>query len=144
MQNAARRPIDKQLKFVEKVSLNATQQETTLFTITFPCTLTGLRWSLGSTNTTGAGSYGWALVIVRDGATPKALALADGASFYQPEQDVLAYGAGISVTTEGELEQGNTKTMRKLMGGDKLFFVAKGTAGATTNMTGTIQFFLKV
>ena len=44
--SAAKRPIDKNLKYVKKTGVAATQVSTTLFTATFPCTVVGLRWSI--------------------------------------------------------------------------------------------------
>ncbi len=74
------------------------------------------------------------------------MATSDGASLYEPEQDVLASGMsyvgqadGLSVVNDS----GSTKTMRKLMGGDKLEIVILGTHATSTGLKGIVQFFCK-
>ncbi len=73
------------------------------------------------------------------------MAISDQATFYEPEQNVLAFGVG-ALEDEGPdsmTDSGTTKTMRKLMGGDKLVFINKGIVTNTHNTNGIIQFFCK-
>ncbi len=145
----SKRPVDKLLINVTHQSIDATQQNTVLTTATFPCTVVGLRWdiSVAASAGTAHASYAWAIIILRDGVTVGALSIGDGTTFYAPEQDVLVYGRGFS--TDESIQggsnryQGDTKTMRKLMGGDKLQFISKGEATNTSNIEGCIQFFCK-
>ena len=143
-----KRPVDKVFVNIVKGSLDGIQVATTLLTATFPCTVTGLRWDLSFITDSGSapGQYAAVIIIVRDGITASALALGDGSTLYAPEQDVMAYFSGVNQQTDigsGAQYVGSTKTMRKLMGGDKLIFIAKGHATNTTTIAGTIQFFCK-
>ncbi len=142
-----KRPIDKNLVFVAKSAVDATQVSTTLITATFPCTITGLRWQIATDRAagTGAASFYWAIILVKDGNSANAIAISDGATFYEPEQNVLAFGLGV-LEDEGPdsmLAVGSTKTMRKLMGGDTIVFIVRGVATNTTNLDAIIQFFCK-
>ena len=143
-----KRPVDKVLVNIVKGAMDGTQVSTTLLTATFPCTIVGLRWDLSFITDAGAapGQYAGCIVIIRDGITASALALGDGSTLYAPEQDVMSYFSGVNQQTDigsGAHYNGSTKTMRKLMGGDKLIFIAKGQATNTTTIAGTIQFFCK-
>ena len=138
-----KRPVDKVLVNIVKGSLDGTQAATTLLTATFPCTVTGLRWDLSFITDSGSapGQYAACIIIVRDGITASALALGDGSTLYAPEQDVMSYFSGVNQQTDigsGAHYVGSTKTMRKMMGGDKLIFIAKGQATNTTTIAGTI------
>lgn len=141
-----KRPIDKSLISIAKNSVDASQVQTILITATFPCTIVGLRWSLSFTQDGGTGDAGlqWAVVVVRDGNTADTMSGADAASFYNPEQDVLAFGVG-AIDNHGNVVtfDGNTKTMRKLKGGDQLIFIQLGNATDTTRSRGVVQFFCK-
>ncbi len=152
----ANRPIDKVLPGVSIVDLVNAQQVQTIITASTACTATGLRWffNVGSDDVSDVGllSGAWAIIILRDGRTANTLSLTGGANLYEPEQDVLAFGAYM-VMGQGDVTgvgpgimsyQGDTKTMRKLKIGDALTFIALGdsaTKGVTIN--GTIQVFCK-
>jgi len=147
-QVAQKRPIDKNLLFIGKTN-SAGQQTTDLVTATYPCTITGLRWDLKTIGGAG-GNAGvqWAIVLVKDGNSANNIAVSDGSTFYEPEQNVLAFGnmyvmdsdAGTGNATDED--KGSTKTMRKLMGGDKLVFVTRASA-ANGEINGIVQFFCK-
>lgn len=145
------RPIDKSIVAIDHnyVAANA-QTQTVLITATFPCTITGLRWELdtdngGATNAVVA----WAIVLLRENVTVDTLAFSDGTSLYNPEQNVLAWGISrptVSGSTAGPRvihDEGTTKTMRKLMVGDRLVFISKPSAVWTGDLDGAIQFFCK-
>ncbi len=141
-----KRPIDKKLVTIANDATAGTQVTTTLITATFPCTITGLRWSLAFVQDGGAGVclFWWAIVIVRDGVTIDTLATSNGAVFFNPEQNCLVFGNGIiDADTETKTFVGATKTMRKLMGGDTLQFVTLGGTTNTSGSRGIIQFFCK-
>ncbi len=143
---STKRPIDKELKVVVKGGMAGTQVATTLKTTTFPCTIVGLRWEISAFQDggTGGGSYSWAIVVVRDGNSASAIATSDGSDFYTPEQDVLTFGRGAHDNNVSvQMHSGSTKTMRKLLGGDLLQFIAVGTATNTTDLRATVQFFCK-
>lgn len=142
-----KRPIDKDLIFVLK-TLNTSQQQTVLKTTTFPCTVTGIRWSLQMDASGTADTYVyWAIVVVSDGLSASTMAISDGASFYQPEQNVLTYGHGFCAGSANAwginsvLLEGMTKTMRKLKAGDELVLIANSNGAA--DLRGIIQFFCK-
>ena len=143
---SAKRPIDKNLKYIKKTGVNATQVSTTLFTATFPCTVVGLRWSMDAYQDAGTGAANilWAVVIVRDGNSANNMGASDAADFYTPEQDVLAFGHGsMDNNVDTQHWEGTTKTMRKFMGGDVLQFITLGANTNTSNVQGIIQFFCK-
>jgi hypothetical protein len=140
-----KRPIDKQLIAINKTDINA-QTSTVLKTTTFPCTVVGLRWSLATFQSTGTGeaTTHWAVVVVRDGNAASAMSTGDASDFYTPEQDVLTFGVVThDNNTTPKVFEGSTKTMRKMMGGDQLLFIAAGTATNINSMRGVIQFFCK-
>lgn len=140
------RPTDKGL-VASAHSLTTAQKSTTLITATFPCTFTGLRWELSAVNTTaGADVVFWAIVLVKDGNAAGTMGSSDAAPFYNPEQNVLAFGQtrlGLPANGEGNAQwSGSTKTMRKLMGGDKVLLIVNN-ATATVSFNGVVQFFCK-
>lgn len=147
--NMGKRPIDKQLVVIKKDGLAGSQVSTVLSTATFPCTITGLRWGLDATQDAGASGTAelhWAIVVVRDGNSASTLTTSDAGSLYQPEQDVLAFGTSVchnSFDYQIQRWEGSTKTMRKMMGGDQLVFVAIGQATQTHALRGVVQFFCK-
>jgi len=146
----AKRPIDKLLKAVEQ-TVTTSQVSTDLITATFPCTIVGIRWAFSHTinSTTANSSNYWAIVIVRDGQVASTLAISNAGPFYEPEQDVLAFGhmtVRDADTSQGPgiaHETGSTKTMRKLKGGDKLEVISIGNAVTGAVFRGVIQFFCK-
>lgn len=144
------RPIDKQLIAIAQTSTTS-MVSTTLSTVTFPCTVLGLRWSLNFTSASSAANplVGWVIVVIPDGESINTIGLSDGADFYTPEQNVLAFGTAKVADNDGGVgplvhnTMGNTKTMRKLKQGDVLAF---GTICGTANgvlTTGCVQFFCK-
>ncbi len=146
----ARRAVDKELKLVTLTNVGTTQRSTTLKTTTFPCTIAGLRWHISFLNvlTTGSEFVYWALVIVHDGQAVSAPATSDGGDFYTPEQNVLAFGiisasdadAGGNIIV---MQQGQSKTMRKLKQGDQLIFTTLGINGTAGEVRAIVQYFCK-
>ncbi len=144
------RPIDKELKVISQTATNSVVA-TTLKSTTFPCTVVGLRWSFTQqiAIVSGDADLWWAIIVVRDGRAASTPSTSDGADFYTPEQDVLAFGHG--VVRESDISQGPgtrgfegvTKTMRKLMGGDLLQFITISSTAISCNVNGVIQFFCK-
>lgn len=144
----AKRPIDKNLIAISQ-SVTTAQTSTDLLTATFPATVTGLRWSMNIRGSTTAHQLvSWAIVIVKDGLSASTISQSDGAAMYQPEQNVLAFGSVATLdsdagTGNGSYNwEGSTKSMRKLMGGDKLVLIAKANANTAT-YAGVVQFFTK-
>jgi len=143
-----KRPVDKLLVCISLPTLVASQQAVTLVTATFPCTIVGLRWDLKFITGagTGPGSFAAAIVIVRDGNSASTLSIGNAATLYQPEQDVLFFARGLNaLLASGDHSHynGTTKTMRKMMGGDKLQLIAFGEATNSTALEGCVQFFCK-
>ena len=144
--NRVQRPIDKRLVFIGLNAVNATQQATNLLVTTFPGTIVGLRWTFAADQDGGSGSaiYSWAIVVIRDGNNATIMGASNGADFYTPEQDVLAFGHGINNNNlHQQVFDGSTKTMRKMLGGDVMAFIVRGVATNTTCISGIVQFFLK-
>jgi len=145
----AKRPIDKSL-IVLNASASSTQLDNTLLTAVFPCTVMGLRWSFSVIgNATDSPAYFWAIVLVRDGFTASTLSTTDGGSFYEPEQDVMAFGASSIRDADSGFSptviqfENQSKAMRKLMVGDSIHFIARTTTATNTAADGVIQFFCK-
>lgn len=141
----ARRPMDKKIITIAQTATSAGQDSTNLATATFPGTVVGLRWDFDVRFETNGGIVAWAIVVVREGASADTLALADGASLYQPEQNVLAGGL-LVMGTDGTYVQkvsGSTKAMRKLQGGDQLLFISLGSDAPSAGIYGTVQYFIK-
>ncbi len=142
------RPIDKNIKIINIVIGSSTSIQA-LVVATFPCTIVGLRWEVSYTNDTANTSQfvRWAIVLLRDGELAGSLGSGNLGTLYTPEQNVMAFGAmiitGNSFSEVGRHESGSTKTMRKLMGGDKIVFLAAGTSANGASVTGAIQFFCK-
>ncbi len=146
---AARRPIDKNLVCVNKSAIGASQVSTTIrAAVTFPSTLTGLRWSLNVFNNAGTAETQcfWAIAVVPQGTTASTLAFSDAATLYSPEKNVLTFGMHSSLTSvgaQGHMFEGSTKTMRKLQVGDTVVFIAIAEATNTWSALGVVQYFLK-
>lgn len=143
-QSSARRPIDKKIFAHLDQALDATQTNTTMLTVTFPCTITGLRWDMSAVPDAGTGvaMIRWAIVVVHDGNA--AATMGQSGDFYTPEQDVLAFGTGQTTGGVDEIHwNGATKTMRKLMGGDLLVLCQVGVATNTLQTMSLVQFFCK-
>ncbi len=131
-------------------TVSTTQRTTTLKTTTFPCTVVGVRWSIGFRgNITTAGDVFWIIVVVPDGEAVNAIATSDGADMYTPEQNVIAFGtvaiadADQASGPSAQSIEGTTKTMRKLKSGDQLMFSAISTSANDSLVQGTVQFFCK-
>ncbi len=142
----AKRPTDKNLVAIELTAIDGTQQNTTMTTVTFPCTIVGIRWNLTVAQGGGSGAAEnyWCINVLRDGGTQKNMSTSNGATFFAPESDCLVYGVSmIDNHADTKIFEGSTKTMRKMMGGDKLILSTVGEATNTTVVRGVIQFFCK-
>jgi len=143
------RPIDKELKFVNQTATTSVTS-TTLKTTTFPGTVVGMRWSLAAQSATSADSVlAWAVVVIPDGEAANTPAISDGADFYTPEQNVMAFGV-MRLVGNGEtggnmnvMFEGTTKTMRKLKQGDVLACITLSDVANGVFLDGVIQFFFK-
>ena len=149
------RPIDKSIIYINILGgTGGTSFD--IITSTFPCTMTGLRWNIRAhadgTNT-DVNTCNWAIVLVKDanqvGTLPSGRADRD---FYKPEQNVLAHGTFIFTAEAIESgsdywgkDQGKTKTMRKMMAGDRIVLLARGTSQDQSNvrLAGSVQLFCK-
>jgi len=121
---------------------------------TFPGTVVGLRWDLGAeglATTVGTDVVFWALVVVRQGNGPGPIGVGAAAmgQFYEPEEHVMASGK-LLVSTQAsgirERDEGTTKTMRKMMGGDRIMLLARNVSAIVNDpvaFTGVVQFFIK-
>lgn len=153
VQTSTKRPIDKNLVNVNIAALANTQQNISLITATFPSTITGVRWSICLQSNVGqvANQGGWALIRVKDGVAPNTMSFTNGATFLEPEQEVIAFGRwavqadAVATSTGPSIHrfEGSTKSMRKLMGGDQIYFCVNGATAGTVNTIATIQFFAK-
>lgn len=138
--------LSKRLIVVSKSAVNATQQNTTLFTCTFPCTIVGLRWEIDTIgDTTTPGHNFWVIQVVKQGNTPPTIAVSDAADLVTPEQNVMAFGVRLDdADSKSGPDDGMIKTMRKLQTGDTLIFSVVGQATQTSTLRGIIQFFTKI
>ena len=86
-------------------------------------------------------------MIIRDGQSVGTVAVSDGSSLYEPEQDVLAWNmttsgaTGPSTGVNEDMYSGLCKTMRKLKSGDTLSLLLRGTNTETSTFGGACQFF---
>ncbi len=144
-----KRPVDKLLIVLKKLSVDATQVTTILTTVTFPCTIVGLRWDISASTSagTGPGEIEWAIVKVTDGDSANTMSFTDGSTLYAPEQAVMTWGVGNMPPFDKSANpinwRGDTKTMRKMMGGDQLIFIVRGEATNVADIRGAVQFFCK-
>ncbi len=142
------RPIDKELKAVAN-TVTTSVTSTVLKTTTFPGTVVGLRWSMALKSLVASEVFAyWAIVVIPDGEAANTPAISDGADFYTPEQNVLAFGHGSLNSTAVASDQvmdfeGTTKTMRKLKQGDVLVCITFGSDVNGAGLNGVIQFFFK-
>ncbi len=144
------RPIDKELKVANQLSTTSVTS-TVLKTTTFPGTVVGLRWNLAIVNalSTGNSLTHWAVVVIPDGEAANTPSTSDGADFYTPEQNVLAFGVTRTSDTDGGVGpltvhvEGTTKTMRKLKQGDVLAFISLCGSVNGAQIDGVLQFFFK-
>ena len=152
----APRPIDKRIISITKAAVGATKATTKIITATTACTVVGLRWNffvVGDAGSQGTNhDYSWAIVFHPDGENANNPDLTDAATFYTPEQNVLAWGVGSSLSdgasvTSADLMdihwEGTTKTMRKLRIGNKISFLIEGIATETVRVKGAVQLFCK-
>jgi hypothetical protein len=147
---SAKRPIDKRIVVANQNNVGTTTIASTIYTATWPGTVVGIRWSGMCANLLTSRTEGyWAIVVIPDGESVKSFSVSDAADFYQPEQNVLAFGAVALAANNGTAGpslhqlQGQTKAMRKLSAGDKLAvaFVSSAANGLAFNMA--VQFFIK-
>lgn len=141
----ARRPIDKVIHVFSHID-DSSQNEAIITQPTFPATMTGLRWDfmVSQAASTGIAHIAWAIVFVRDGETIDAISISDNSTFYNPEQNVLSFGYGQIDNHVNPIHySGSTKTMRKMMVGDKISFISLGVATNTVLTRGAVQLFLK-
>ena len=88
---------------------------------------------------------------VKDGLAPNPINFTSAGTLMDPEQEVIAFGrwavqdADIATSNGPSIQyvEGQTKSMRKLMGGDRIYFCSLGQTAGPTNILGTIQFFSK-
>lgn len=116
--------------------------------MTYPGTITGLRWDVNFQRVAGAASiaeYKWAIILVPQNTIVNTMSQTGGSSLYDPEQNVLVYGAGVSFAVGDDPVKfsGETSTMRKLKTGDQVMFIAIGTAVNAHVVSGTTMFFVK-
>ncbi len=82
---------------------------------------------------------------------PNNLSTTNGGTFYEPEQDVIAFGVGTDFSTETSAAghstalpwNNKTSSKRKFLVGDKLFFVSEGIATESHRVRGVVQIFCK-
>lgn len=146
---AHKRPVDKAIIVINKDVIDATASNTVLVTVTFPCTIVGIRWDLSFFADGGSSitSVRWDLLIVKEGNAVGATSSTDGATFHDPEQNVIVHGFTALAPGDGNqnprIFAGETKSMRKMMGGDQFFFSMTGEATNTVGCRGIVQFFCK-
>ena len=113
-----------------------------LYTATYPCVVLGL---IINGSTISAESYNlsflWIITVVKEGQSLPTLNIGS-IPFAKPEEYVMAFGSGIATTTMPRHCECKTKTSRKLMSGDSLYFIwiGNGIMGETNY---AFQFFLR-
>jgi hypothetical protein len=124
-------------------SINNQQINTSIYTATYPCVFMGLQVH-GGTNTLAALLQGfqWFVHLVEQGTPVPNIAY--GGSAFQPEQNVIANGAGMIATSGNYFIQVRPKTGRKLRAGDQIYFSIATNVGQVMNYMFNIQFFLRI
>ncbi len=119
------------------------QQTNTMITATFPCTITGIRWDLSTTGDTDIlDRMSWVIAVLRESDTVSTIAIGNNGDMYVPEQNVIAFGMSkIQGNDQVITWRGATKSMRKLMGGDRIIISALNSAAAGASLVGVVQFF---
>jgi len=143
------RPKDKQIFCFNQVILGVTQTNYVCYTISFPGTVAGLLWDFRcGFGTVTPQIFYWCVQICRQNINiPVINTAGNGASFITPEQNVMAFGAMttgvVSAGNDHDMSQGRTKSMRKLMGGDRLILSVAGLAAGTNgSFLGMLQWFI--
>jgi len=145
-----RRQTDKILRTLNNTA-SSTQTNIALYTATYPCTVSGIRWDLNVFGDPDAETRCiFVISVVPQGQTVSTISTTDNTSFYDPEQNVLGHfstfvtdsnaGAGPVI----ENEKGQSMTKRRLKVGDTLVFSARGTSAETVTFFGTLQFFVSI
>ena len=121
----------------------------TPFVCTFPVTLFRLDWSMifSNTNVTTRQRLGWAIVIQREGEEGDTLNIGPNQNaFYQPVEDVLAWGftdANPSVGAGGARVWDDTREYNlKFQEGDRIRILMKAESLAAHSATTLTMFFL--
>lgn len=144
------RPIQKELVMVNITATSVATTSQTLSTFTQPGTIVGLRWSISDLSAIATSTQvAWVIMIIRESVATPTMSLGSGNDIVNPVQDVLAFGVGHTVSTAGTAGpqvhnwEGNTKTMRKVQGGDQLAFLTLSNGVASDNILACIQYFIK-
>ena len=140
----AKRPIDKRIITLSQ-NMDNSQDNVTLFTCTFPCTLLGLRVNIASEISTVNTNWGLAVIsVVQDGTTPGAIDLTTGNSSYEPEQNVMWGGVfpGYAVHVQAAWYPDVIKTKRKMKVGDSLVLSCLGAGANVQVLRGMITYFI--
>lgn len=134
---------DKQLINVNTTTNANTAAPIILFTATYPCVVMGMVISgCATTNAAGVNSLEWFVVLVEQGTTVSAPAFSGSA--YAPEQQVMAFGAGLSQSGSMTQFHVKTKTGRKMRAGDTLNWVCSSLVAGVVEYCFIVQFFLKI
>ena len=139
-----RRPIDKG-QIVINLLMGINQSAVTLFEATAPCTVTGLYADLNWHGTTAVTTTAaWAVIILREGVVLPTMSHVNATNFMEPEQDIILSGSLLGNSNTVFSQQFSTKAMRKLKGGDGIFFIHKGISDTNTiSLFGHVRFFCK-
>lgn len=132
---------DKQLININ-VATNNNQNNTLLYTATYPSVIMGVVVVGTSLGIAGGVNFQWFLVVVEQGETP--FVVAWSGSCYNPEQQVLCFGAGYSDSSAPNQFYVKTKTGRKLRAGDTVYFITASNTAVALSHTYNVQFFLKI
>jgi len=145
----ATRPIDKEIIGINTL-VNSTVGVLSLRTATFPGTVVGLRWNFTVRNVSQVADQfvRWAIVLLKEGEVQGNLSSGNGGAFYQPEQNVMAFGSVTVLSATSASDRvyifiSSTKSMRKMMGGDQIVFLFQGTNDGASDCQGQIQHFYK-
>ena len=142
------RPIDKTITTINSVTLTSTQTDMTLATASGPCTVRGLRWDfnlMGSADS--AEAIYWAIYRLKEGYAVPAIDTTGLNQMIEPEQEVLVWGVAQLLDNNAgtgpaiQKDKGETKSMRKLMSGDRLVLSFKTLSANNSVVRGGVQFF---
>lgn len=150
------RPLDKSIIGISQTAAGTTGGNITLYTATFPATITGLRWewdAFNAANSTNVNNVTWIIYRLKASLQPFTISQTNAAPVTQPEEEVICWGTmGLPSNADPTNAAANklsfhvkdsTKSMRKLQNGDRLAFAWIGDNSSNVTIQGAVQFFGK-
>jgi len=121
-------PVDKGIRWNFGDLSDTTQENLLLYTALFPSTFTGLQVDITQACplADSLAFFMWAIVFVPDGETVKNLSISSNTDIYEPQEYVLACGAGQQSRRPMTMKwRGHAKGSQKLHVGDRIYLCVR-------------------